>query len=76
MTFSGDCWTEITDARGRRLFFDLGRSGRTVDVSGQAPVSVLFGDADSVSLRVNGSAYAVADADRRGRTARFVLHAP
>ena len=27
LTFSGDCWTEITDASGRRIFYDLGTAG-------------------------------------------------
>ena len=74
VTFVGDCWTEITDASGRRLFFDLGRAGRTISVSGQAPLSVLLGDADNVSLQVNGNDFAIADADRRGRTARLMLY--
>ena len=71
VTFLGDCWTEITDASGRRLFFQLGRSGRTVNVSGNSPVSVLFGDADNVAVRVNGEDYIIPPSSRRGRTARF-----
>ena len=74
MTFFGDCWTEVIDATGRRLFFDMGRTGRTVNVIGRGPLSVLFGDANNVSMRVNGSDFAIADADRRGRTARLMLH--
>lgn len=73
ITFNGDCWTEISDATGRRLFFNLGQAGRTVTVTGQEPLSVLFGDADNVSLVVNGNEFTIADADRRGRTARFLL---
>ncbi|MDX1507764.1 MAG: DUF4115 domain-containing protein [Woeseiaceae bacterium] len=76
LRFTGDCWTEITDADGRRLFFDLGRDGRVVNVSGQAPLSVLFGNADNVSVRVNGADYAIAPGDRRGLTARFTILAP
>jgi len=73
VTFQADCWTEITDASGQRLFFGLGQGGRTVNVSGTAPVSVLFGDADNVLLRVNGEDVSLADAERRGRTARLTL---
>jgi cytoskeleton protein RodZ len=73
VTFNGDCWTEISDATGRRLFFNLGQAGRTVTVTGQEPLSVLFGDADNVSLVVNGNEFTIADADRRGRTARFLM---
>lgn len=74
--FAGDCWTEITDADGRRLFFDLGREGRSVNVSGSAPLAVLFGNADNVRLKLNGVDYTIPDADRRGLTARFTLFPP
>ena len=73
ITYLGDCWTEITDASGRRLFFDLGKSGRTVNLSGEAPFNVLFGDAANVSLAVNGANFNIPAADRRGRTARLTI---
>ncbi|MDJ0918948.1 MAG: DUF4115 domain-containing protein [Woeseiaceae bacterium] len=76
LNFIGDCWTEITDGNGRRLFFDLGRAGRTVSVAGAAPLSVLLGNADNVRLELNGIDYLISDADRRGETARFTLSAP
>ena len=73
ISFSGDCWTEITDASGRRLYFDLGVAGRTVDLSGEAPFNVLFGDAENVSLAVDGQSFEIPAADRRGRTARLTI---
>jgi len=76
ITYSGDCWTEITDASGRRLFFDLGTSGRTVDLTGEAPFNVLFGDADNVSLVVNGASFDIPARDRRGQTARMTITGP
>lgn len=76
ISYSGDSWTEITDARGERLFFDLGKSGRTEEVRGEAPFNVLFGDANNVSLAVNGSAFNIPASDRRGRTARLTITGP
>lgn len=76
VTFLGDCWTEITDASGRRLFFQLGRSGRTVNVSGPGPLSVLFGDAENVDVRVNGEDFTIPATGRRGQTARFTISGP
>jgi len=73
ITYSGDCWTEITDASGRRLFFDLGKSGRTVDLTGKAPFNVLFGNADNVSLVVDGASFDIPARDRRGQTARLTI---
>ena len=72
LTFSGDCWTEISDGSGRRLYFGQGRDGRTVELRGAAPFNVLFGNASNVTLRVDGSAYDVGSADRLGR-ARFTI---
>lgn len=76
LTFSGDCWTEITDAGGRQLFFDLGRDGRVANVTGRAPLAVLFGNAGNVTLRVNGEPYEIGAADRRGQTARLTIRSP
>lgn len=75
MLFSGDCWTEITDGSGRKLFFDLGRDGRTASITGRAPLAVLFGNAENVSVRVNGEPYPIDERDRRGRTARLTIRA-
>ncbi len=72
LTFSGDCWTEISDGSGRRLYFGQGRDGRTVELRGAAPFNVLFGNASNVTLRVDGSDYNVGPADRLGR-ARFTI---
>jgi cytoskeleton protein RodZ len=72
INYSGDCWTEITDSRGERLFFDLGKTGRTVNLSGEAPFNVLFGDAENVSLRVNGESFELPAVDRRG-TVRLTI---
>ncbi len=76
LRYSGDCWTEITDAAGERLFFGLGQAGRSVSVSGTPPLSVLFGNADNVSLDVDGVAYPITAENRRGLTARFSIPAP
>ena len=73
ITYLGDCWTEVTDAGGRRLFFALGKEGRTINLSGEAPFNVLFGDAANVSIEVNGGAFEIPAADRRGRTARLTI---
>lgn len=75
ISYSGECWTEISDARGERLFFDLGRAGRTVNLQGEAPFNVLFGNASNVSVRVNGADYPLPSPDGRG-TARLTILGP
>lgn len=73
LSYSGDCWTEITDATGRRLLFDLGKDGRTVELSGAEPFNVLFGNPGNVSLRVNGQDYALPPTNRPDRPMRLTI---
>ncbi len=73
LEFSGDCWTEVTDAAGDRLFFDLGRAGRTVQVSGEPPLRLLLGNSSNVAVSVDGEPYEVPPSARRGDTARFTV---
>jgi cytoskeleton protein RodZ len=73
LAFAEDCWTEVTDSTGERLFFNLGRADTNVTVSGVPPLSVLLGSAYGVSITVDGQVYTISPADRRGRTARLTL---
>jgi cytoskeleton protein RodZ len=72
LVYSGDCWTEITDAKGKRLFFDLGSAGRSVELTGESPFNVLFGNAANVRLLVDGEPFAITVTDNRG-TARMTI---
>ncbi len=74
LSFSGDCWTEVTDATGRRLYFDLGTDGRSVTLSGVEPLGVLLGNSLNVSIQVNGFDYSIPAANRRGNTARLTIY--
>lgn len=76
LTFSGDCWTEVTDALGDRLYFGLGSAGRAVTVSGEPPLQVLLGNAANVTLDVNGSNFPIPASARRGDTARLTIINP
>ncbi len=73
VTYTGDCWTEITDASGRRLLFALGQDGRTVELSGAEPFNVLFGNPGNVSIRVNGEERALPPTNRPDRPMRLTL---
>lgn len=73
ITYTGDCWTEISDANGRRLLFDLGKDGRSVELSGAEPFNVLFGSPGNVIVRVNGEDYALPPTDRPDRPMRLTI---
>jgi cytoskeleton protein RodZ len=73
--FSGDCWTEISDADGRRLFFAMGRDGQTVELSGKAPLNALFGNGDHVSLLLDGREYPLPATNANSRMLRLSINA-
>jgi cytoskeleton protein RodZ len=75
LSFSGDCWTEVSDGSGRRLFYDLGSAGRIVSLSGDAPLRLILGDADNVSITVAGEPWPIPQSARRGRLARLSIAA-
>jgi len=55
ITFKGECWVTVKDRDGNSLFNNVRRNGQSVDVSGEAPFSVLLGAANGVtSFKFNG----------------------
>ena len=53
LEYSEASWTEIYDAEGRRLMFNLGEIGRVRTVSGTPPLRVTLGNASAVTVQVN-----------------------
>jgi len=76
MEFSGDCWTEVTDANGERLFFGLGQEGQRVNRNGTPPLRALFGDYNNVSVTVDGREFALSASGGRANTARVTINTP
>ncbi len=76
LSFSGDCWTEIADATGQQLFFRMGHLGQTVNLAGTAPFSVLFGNVENVSVRVDDIDYPISPGNPDSRTARLTILKP
>lgn len=60
LSFSEDCWVEVRDLDGNKLFSDLGRAGTTRRLEGQAPFRLLLGYAPGVNVTLNGDPVAVA----------------
>lgn len=54
LVFEDESWVSVDDARGRQLFGDLVRTGRTVTVTGPVPLSVLVGNAPGVRVQFDG----------------------
>ena len=75
LTASEDCWAEINDANGKRLYYDLVKSGMTKEFQGQAPFRVFLGFAPSVEIKINGQAFDFSSYVRRNKTAKFNVKA-
>lgn len=73
LRYSAECWTEISDATGRRLFYDLGRPGRVVNLAGVAPFRVVLGDAGAVRITVDGRDFPIPGADQGSRLTRLTI---
>jgi cytoskeleton protein RodZ len=71
--FNQDSWTEIYDAHGATLFHDFGGAGSERRVSGMAPLRVLLGNPDGVSIELDGHPVALKSAADSGRPQRFLL---
>ncbi|WP_111640702.1 RodZ domain-containing protein [Marinimicrobium alkaliphilum] len=54
LRFSDECWLEVTDAQGDVLFTDLVQPGRELALEGRAPFQVKMGNAQAVSVELNG----------------------
>ena len=76
ISYSGDCWTEINDADGRSLFVGMAYNGRTMRLTGKAPVSVLFGNVDAVSVQVNDDDYPLPTPTSANRRVRLTISSP
>lgn len=57
--FAGDCWIEVFDGAGQRLHQSLSRTGDTLTVVGNAPFSIMLGNARVAALQLNGVAVPV-----------------
>ncbi|KPQ27934.1 MAG: cytoskeleton protein RodZ [Marinobacter excellens HL-55] len=74
MSFSDDCWIQITDAGGNRLASSLRRSGDQLDVSGEAPLRIVVGAVSAVeSIRFQGETLNVGDLRVVNNRSEFTL---
>lgn len=57
LSFSDECWVEVTDSRGDVLEADLLQPGRELRLSGEAPFTVKLGNAEAVQIELNGESF-------------------
>jgi cytoskeleton protein RodZ len=54
LRFASDSWVEVYDAKGEKLFYDIGSADSQRTIFGTPPFRVTFANAPGVSLDVNG----------------------
>ena len=54
LRFTGDSWAEVYDARGNKLFYDIGSADSVKTLSGTPPLRVILGNPAGVAIEVNG----------------------
>ena len=57
LTFSDDCWIEVSDRQHGRVYYDLNRDGDVLTVFGSLPFGVLLGKATGVEMLYNGGPF-------------------
>jgi cytoskeleton protein RodZ len=72
LSFTADCWTQLTDANGKILVSALKRSGDSLRLVGKAPLELRLGFARGAQVTYNGKAVDVAPFIT-GETARLKL---
>lgn len=55
--FTADSWIEMRDAQGRVVLSELNRAGSTRSLTAVFPVSLVIGNAKSVSMDIDGAPY-------------------
>ncbi|NBC22884.1 MAG: DUF4115 domain-containing protein [Gammaproteobacteria bacterium] len=76
LSFSDECWLQVTGGDGDRVYAGIARGGQVRRFRAEPPVSLVLGNADAASIEVDGEPYVIDAADRRGRTARITVPGP
>jgi cytoskeleton protein RodZ len=62
LTFTDECWVEVSDASGDVLVADLQRVGSNLLLQGQVPFYVKLGNAPAAKIELNGKEIAIVPA--------------
>uniref|UniRef100_A0A8H9YNW9 Cytoskeleton protein RodZ n=1 Tax=Pseudomonas tritici TaxID=2745518 RepID=A0A8H9YNW9_9PSED len=75
MNFSADCWLEVTDATGKKLFSGLQRKDGTLNLTGQAPYKLKIGAPSAVQIQYQGKPVDLSRFIRTNQVARLTVSA-
>ncbi|MCS2155304.1 cytoskeleton protein RodZ [Scandinavium goeteborgense] len=75
MNFNADCWLEVTDSTGKKLFSGLQRKDGTLNLEGQAPYKLKIGAPAAVQIQFQGKPVDLSRFIRTNQVARLTLNA-
>ncbi|WP_437613518.1 cytoskeleton protein RodZ [Erwinia sp. V71] len=75
MDFNADCWLEVTDSAGKKLFSGMQRSGGKLSLAGTAPYRLKIGAPAAVQIQYQGQPVDLSRFVRSNQVARLTLGA-
>lgn len=74
--FSADCWLEISDATGKKLFSGLQHTGASLNLNGKLPYRLKIGAPSAVSIQFRGQPVDLSRFVQRNQVARLSVGKP
>ncbi|HVO47680.1 MAG TPA: RodZ domain-containing protein [Steroidobacteraceae bacterium] len=71
--YSADSWTEVYDASGARLFYDVGSANSVRTLKGTAPLRIVVANAAGVAVEVNGRSAPIDKMSHADGSAQFIV---
>ncbi|NIY49012.1 cytoskeleton protein RodZ [Cedecea colo] len=75
MNFNADCWLEVTDATGKKLFSGMQRKDGNLNLAGQAPYKLKIGAPAAVQIQFQGKPVDLSRFIRTNQVARLTVSA-
>jgi cytoskeleton protein RodZ len=75
MNFNADCWLEVRDATGKKLFSGMQRKDGSLNLTGQPPYRLKIGAPAAVQVQYQGKPVDLSRFIRTNQVARFTLNA-
>ncbi|XTZ39441.1 cytoskeleton protein RodZ [Salmonella enterica] len=75
MNFTADCWLEVSDATGKKLFSGMQRKDASLNLTGQAPYKLKIGAPAAVQIQYQGKPVDLSRFIRTNQVARLTLNA-
>jgi cytoskeleton protein RodZ len=74
LRYSADSWTEVYDASGARLFYDVGAANSVQIMVGTPPLRVVLGNASGVAVEFNGHSKPIAKLSQPDGSVQFSIN--